>query len=273
MKLSFATLGCPRWNLKQIADNAKSLGYDGVELRGAPGEHIGPDETPESRRAIRQLFEKHQIEVASIMGYSTFTLDDPVKQQQSIDDGLKFVEVARDVGCPVLRIFAGKFCQAGREESLRRVIEGVKRVAGKAEKFGVRLAIETHDDWCKGENLRAVLAGVRLPVLGICWDVGNSFFAEPLRQTHAAIHHDIAHVHYKDGKRDAAGKEHSVLPGTGEVDMPLAMRLLHDGGYKGYLSFEWEKKWQPELAEPEVAFPHYIKYVTGLMEKLGVPRG
>ena len=65
----------------------------------------------------------------------------------------------------------------------------------------------------------------------------------------------------------------SKLPGTGEVDLQRALRILHEGGYRGYLSFEWEKKWEPDLAEPEIAFPHYAKFVAKLMAEEGVPRG
>ena len=273
MRLSFASLGCPGWNLQQVAENARALGYEGVELRGSPGEHIGPDETPETRSAIRRLFEANGVQIACIMGYSTFTWDDLQKQAQSIETACKFLEVASDVHCPVLRIFGGKFSDAGREESLRRVIAGIRQVAGRAEKAGVKLAIETHDDWCKGENLRAVLAGVQSPALGVCWDIGNSFFTEPLDDTWRTIRQDIVHVHFKDGARGGDGKVHSILPGTGQVDMRRALQLLHTGGYQGYLSFEWEKKWQPELAEPEIAFPHYARVAAGLMRDLGVPRG
>jgi hypothetical protein len=52
-----------------------------------------------------------------------------------------------------------------------------------------------------------------------------------------------------------------------------ALRFLHKSGYSGYLSFEWEKKWEPALEEPEIAFPHYVKYVGGLLSTLGVSRG
>ena len=38
MKLSFSTLGCPRWDMKEIVATAKDLGYDGVELRGVQSE-------------------------------------------------------------------------------------------------------------------------------------------------------------------------------------------------------------------------------------------
>jgi len=273
MKLSFTTLGCPDWTLEQVAENARKMGYDGVELRGVAGNHIAPDETGESRAAIRKLFDDNGIEIACIMGYSRFTTDDQDKRNEDIEVAKKFLSVARDVGCPVLRIFGGVFTEAGRDESLRRVIEGIRRLTGPAEDNGVKLAIETHDDWCKGANLRAVLDGVASPALGICWDACNSFFVEPLEETYDAIKDDIVHVHFKDGVRGDDGHVKSALPGDGEVDMKKILQLLHSGGYDGYLSFEWEKKWQPELAEPEVAFPHYIKCAAALMGELGVPRG
>jgi hypothetical protein len=37
--------------------------------------------------------------------------------------------------------------------------------------------------------------------------------------------------------------------------------LLAAGGYDGYLTLEWEKKWQPEIAEPEVVFPAYARFL------------
>jgi sugar phosphate isomerase/epimerase len=30
------------------------------------------------------------------------------------------------------------------------------------------------------------------------------------------------------------------------------------GGYQGWVSVEWEKRWHPEIAEPEVALPQHL---------------
>jgi len=40
--------------------------------------------------------------------------------------------------------------------------------------------------------------------------------------------------------------------------------VLKQIGYEGFLSLEWEKLWRPEIAEPEVVFPHYIKRMKEL---------
>lgn len=271
MKLSFATLGCPGWNIEQVAANAKTMGFDGVELRGVKGEHIGSDETPEELKKIKKLFKDSGVEIAAIMGYSTFTIDDLAKREESISMAISFLETAHNIGCPVLRIFGGMHStQLDREGNIKRVAEGIRRVADHAERLGVKLALETHDDWCKGENLAGVLKGVGSPALGICWDVGNSFFTEPLEKTYESVKGHIFHVHFKDAAREADGKVESRLPGKGEVDMRKALELLKRDGYDKYLSFEWEKKWQPDLAEPELAFPHFAKFTKSLMKDLGI---
>ena len=38
MKLSFSTLGCPAWTLRQVIDLARRERYDGVELRFIEGD-------------------------------------------------------------------------------------------------------------------------------------------------------------------------------------------------------------------------------------------
>ena len=39
---------------------------------------------------------------------------------------------------------------------------------------------------------------------------------------------------------------------------------LHAQGYDGWYTFEWEKRWHPELAEPEIALPAGAAFVRAL---------
>jgi sugar phosphate isomerase/epimerase len=264
MKLSFATLGCPNWTLEQIAANAQTMGYDGVELRGTPGEHIGPEESPAACARIRELFASHGVAITAIMGYTRFTVTDPAARAAGRAALEKFIDVAQAIGCPVIRVFGGQLEGADLAANIGRVVEALKPLADKAQRSGVRLALETHDDWCVGANARAILDGIGSPAVGMCWDVANSFFVEPLATTFDAIRGRIAHVHFKDAAREN-GKVHSKLPGTGQVDLRQALHLLRSDGYAGYLSFEWEKKWEPLLEEPEIAFPHYAAFTRAIL--------
>jgi sugar phosphate isomerase/epimerase len=49
-----------------------------------------------------------------------------------------------------------------------------------------------------------------------------------------------------------------VLLGEGDVPLKKMLDMLVAGGYAGYAILEWEKRWIPELAEPEVVFPQYV---------------
>ena len=47
------------------------------------------------------------------------------------------------------------------------------------------------------------------------------------------------------------------------------VRLLVAGGYSGYYSFEWELCRHPDIGEPEVAFPHYVKVMAEYLAAAG----
>jgi sugar phosphate isomerase/epimerase len=48
-----------------------------------------------------------------------------------------------------------------------------------------------------------------------------------------------------------------VLLGQGEVPVQEMIALLAHDGYQGWVSVEWEKRWHPEIEEPEVALPQH----------------
>jgi hypothetical protein len=53
-------------------------------------------------------------------------------------------------------------------------------------------------------------------------------------------------------------KLHSTLLGEGEAPVKEAVNVLVNGNYDGYYGLEWEKLWEPDIEEPEVAFPQFI---------------
>ncbi|PYV63779.1 MAG: sugar phosphate isomerase/epimerase, partial [Acidobacteria bacterium] len=51
-----------------------------------------------------------------------------------------------------------------------------------------------------------------------------------------------------------------ALAGSGTFPLREILAKLKAIGYKRFVSFEWEKKWRPELAEPEVAIPQFAQW-------------
>jgi len=71
----------------------------------------------------------------------------------------------------------------------------------------------------------------------------------------------------RDARRTGDGWQ-LLLLGQGEIPVKDALRLLTARGYEEFISVEWEKKWHPELAGPEVAFPQHIEVLQSYLRDL-----
>ena len=99
MKLSFSTLGCPRWTLKEIVATAKDLGFGGVEIRGI-GDKINALEIPEfSDAEIEQTKEKIAqtgLVIPSLTSGATLAVRD--RAQDSFLEACGYIDLARKLG-------------------------------------------------------------------------------------------------------------------------------------------------------------------------------
>ena len=265
MKLSFGTLGCPDWTIDEVVARAAEYGYDGVELRGALGEHIAPEEKPAEKRRIKKLFKDAGVEIAAINAYTRFASADAAERAKQVKTLEDFIDLAAEVGSPVVRTFGGSIPEGyTREEAVAWIAEALNEVARRAEAKGVLVALETHDHFATGREVADVLAEVPSKSIGVCWDFANVVDRETVEESYRPIAGRIHHVHVKDHVPADGGHKY-VFVGEGRVDIRRAVELLAGEGYDRYLSLEWEKKWKPELAPPEEAFPQYLEYMRELL--------
>lgn len=264
MKLSFTTLGCPDWDLPTIANNAKALGYDGVELRTSPdGNHLSPDAPDAEVVKVGQLFRDAGAPIMSVMGYSRFAFLDQAEIAKNQALLRRLVKVASLLKAPFIRTFAGQVPQGTDPDAMAQTVAAaIKPVAKEASDAGVMIALETHDDWCAGRRVMHVAEAVG-PGFGIVYDIFNAFHAgiEPWHVTYDLVKSRIAYCHLKDGKKDSAGQTPYTLLGEGDLPIADLLGRFKADGYHGYFSFEWEKKWHPSLADPGISFPHYVATV------------
>jgi sugar phosphate isomerase/epimerase len=272
VKLSFTTLGCPDWSLEEIARRAAAYGYDGVELRVAPdGNHLSPDASPGEAARIAGRFRDAGVPVMSLMGYTRFALMDPaeIASQQALMRRL--LALARAMEVPHVRTFGGQLAPgADREAAIRTVGDALAPLAAEAAGLGVRIGMETHDDWCAGDVVRRVIDRAASPGLGVVYDIFNAFDSglESWDVTYDKVRDRIVYCHLKDGFRGRDGKLAYVPIGAGDLPLPSILGRLKRDRYAGYLSFEWEKKWHPELDPPERALPQFAHKARALWNSL-----
>jgi sugar phosphate isomerase/epimerase len=263
MKLSFTTLGCPDWSLEQIAKNARDFGYEGVELRThTDGNHFSPDASKDEAKRAGQLFRDHGAPVFSVMGYTRCAFTDAAEVARNQELMRKLIGIAEAMGAKYIRTFAGQVPKDTNIDAMTETVaKALKPLCKEAGSRGVKISIESHDDWCGSARLLKLIGLIDEPNgFGVTWDIFNGLHAniEPWEKAYAALKQHILYCHVKDGWFSDDHKQHHYCPvGAGDLPLNAVLKALKKDGYNSYLSFEWEKKWIPELEAPEKVFPQY----------------
>ncbi len=273
--IAFSTLGCPAWSWKTILDQADRLGYAALELRGVMGE-MDLTKVPElsgSRRADTKKDLAALGLVISDLGASARMHEkEPATRAAQLDEGRRFIDLAHALEVKYVRMFGDRIPEGEpREDVMTRVAEGFQQMAAHARSAGVTVLMESHGDFTRSKDLVAIERAVGSPAFALLWDAHHTFVAggEAPADTYAAIGRLVRHTHLKDSK--AAGSDRRyVLTGTGDVPIKTQVSVLAKAGYTGYYCLEWEKKWHPEIEEPEVAFPHYARTIGEYLADAGV---
>ncbi len=277
--IAFSTLGCPNWSWKTILDNADRLGYAALELRGVAGEMDlpkVPELTGSQLAGTKRDLAALGLVVSDLGASASMHEKDPAKREKQLDEGRRFIDLAHALGVKYVRMFGNNIPPGEpREEVLKRVADGFRTMADYAKPAGVVVLIETHGDFTHSNDVEEILTSVNSPQFALLWDAHHSYVAghEQPADTVAKLGKWMRHTHLKDSVPGPSGKPEDrryVLTGTGQVPVREQVNALAKAGYKGYYCFEWEKKWHPEIEEPEVAFPQYAKVMAEYLAAAGV---
>src|SRR5215813_3956118 len=270
MKLAFSTLGCPNWEPNQITETAQRLGYDGVELRALSGSlnllgrsEFGPMEIENTRAS----FDDRGLEVCCIDTSCAFHSPDRMERLNQVKVAVLHGELAAQLGARLIRVFPDKV-QPGvdRDQTCDYISESLRQIAERLPNE-VHVALETHGDFARAEASAEIVARANHPNVKLIWDVANSLAAgDSIEDAACIVAPYLAHIHLRDA-RPALGSEHwlPVLAGRGDVSFAETLVVLQRLNYDGYISFEWEKYWHPEIEEPEVALPDFIDAMRSLV--------
>ena len=269
MKFAFSTLACPKWSVKQVIENALSMGYDGIEWRLLDGKIIDP--VHDSTKVVDAVAacRKSGLEVCALDTSCSFNHADPEVRAEQIADLLNWIVLAQKVGVPIVRVFGGKDAQNSSpqpsEDTVNAwVADSLRFVADKIEQSSVTIVLETHDAFSSARRVASVLQSVNSRHVAALWDSHHPYrVGETVEDVVDALQGRIVHVHVKDARRNPADSTGwQLVPlGEGEVPVRKQLHILTQQNYIGYVSVEWEKYWHPELAEPELALPQHILWL------------
>jgi sugar phosphate isomerase/epimerase len=260
VKFTLNTLGAPAWTLEETAKNTRAYGYAGVDLRLIDGEVISVDSVRANRKRIKQLFPVDELPVATLATSVRLATREPQIRQATLDEGYAWIDLAAELQVPVIRFFAARNPpEMDLESSIQVVGEMLALLSERARQAEVQIGVETHDEFASARTVARALVFAPSDITGAVWDMWHTARAgespgECIEQLNARI----INVHLKDARRTADGWQ-LVLLGEGDILVEEGLRSLQTIDYKGSVSVEWEKKWHPDIAEPEVAFPQYMR--------------
>ncbi len=263
MKIGVSTLGCPDWTLGEILSRGKAYGYDGIEWRG-----LGPDldltqspafATPAAIAQTRQAHADAGLEICGLDSSARLADVDPATWGENKDHAERMIDLAAALGAPTVRIFGGDGPEGEpRAVTASRVADRLRLLGDYAAQTqaGVCVVLETHDAFSTGAQVAEALRLCPHPQVGALWDLHHPYRqGETPTETWDALGPYVRQTHVKDSH---PGGTYCLL-GEGDIPIMEMLHLLKGGGYDGWINLEWEKRWIPSLADPEVAFPQYAQ--------------
>jgi sugar phosphate isomerase/epimerase len=267
-RIAFSTLAFPDADLATAVSLGRAWGYAGVELRLVDGELIDPAMPAAARARVKRTLAAVGLPAVAVDSSIRLTGEDPGAELR------QFLELASDWEAPLVRVFGGPLPDDGpgrraRLEAAARVLE---EAAPAAERLGVAIGVETHDAFSASAVVAELLAQVDSAAVGAVWDSHHPHrMGERAADVWANLGPRVLLAQVKDARPDSGRDDgwQLVLLGEGEVPVRDMLALLSGGGYQGWVSVEWEKRWHPELAGPEVALPQHLAMLGGWLEEGG----
>ncbi len=139
----------------------------------------------------------------------------------------------------------------------------------KIRKYNIGVAIHNHGP---GDLLYPSVTSAfekvdgRDPRFGLCMDIGHTYrIGEDPDVIMKKFRHRILDIHVKDVT--SRGKDGSTLEmGRGKIDIPGFLKAVKKSGYKGVLSFEYEK----DAEAPIPGLAESVGYMRGVIKSLGL---
>ena len=248
----------PKVPFEKIIENAAEIGFDGVELLHRQFE----SEDPAYLNRVKKLAAANGLSLPMLSIHQDFVSPDAAERQKNIDHTKHCMDLASQLGIPLVRLNSGRWKTIKSFDELMKVkgdepplpgyklqdavdwcVDSIEKCLPHAEKLGVVLALENH--WgltTSVDTLLAIWKRVNSPWLGLNLDTGN-YPGDP----YEGIAQLAPNATIVQAKMYYGGGEWYTL----DLDYPRIAGILKKAGFKGWVSLEMEGKEDPAKAVPK----------------------
>lgn len=238
-------------------------------IAGEGGEHIeivpvGFDLTKDQALTgqIRQKAASAGIDVSNYAIGASFLQEDPAEVKAEIERVKRHVDIAAELGVRLMRHDVAQkrppadLSLSTYEADLPRLIEACQEIADYAKPYGITTSVENHGYYIQSsERVYRLVKGVGRDNFRTTVDIGNFLCADEDPVVAVKRNLEIASIiHLKDFYRRRPAVDlgegwihtpggyylRGAIFGHGDVDCYEIMGMIHESGYEGYLSLEFE---------------------------------
>lgn len=240
----------------ECIDHAARMGFDGVDILLIQMD----DQSKGALNKIKRHALINGLDLCCMSTHQGFVSPDEARRQKNVDLTIQQIEIAYQLGVPIVRINTGRWGTSGNfdelmanrgiepvlpghteDEGFKWVIDAIEKCLPKAEECGVILGLENHWGLARTpEGLLRIVNAIDSPWLQVLLDTGN-FLEDPYDKLEMCAPKTVfmqAKTYYGGG-----------LWYTLDLDYPRIGRLMRKHGFKGYVSLEFEgnEDWQTAI--------------------------
>ncbi len=255
--------------MDRVIDTAVQNKYDAIDFRGYLDEievidspHFQGEELRETALRVQDA----GLEVSCLSSGASMTVATEPAREAQLDKMRRYADLCHAFGCRQVRIFGGSV--KGVADPLACAAKTLVAAAAIARDAGIVFAVETHDDWISTEKLRSALRAAGEPEgIGLLWDLKHPWCRNGEEPEFSAknLAGKLVNTHWKDYVSTPDGNSRLCPVGEGELPIAKLHAALQRIGYDGWYTLEWEKRWHPEIEEPEVVIPAFATFIHSLV--------
>jgi sugar phosphate isomerase/epimerase len=191
------------WDLAAILKNCEETKYDGVELRTGHKHGVELDLPASARAEVKKRFADSPVKLAQLGSTYEFHSTDPAEVRRNIDGCKRYIELARDVGAPGVKVRPnGLQTRAGVpvEKTLEQIGKSLRELGATASDNRVEVRVEVHGSGTsRVDYIEKVMAVADHPMVVVNWNSNpTDLEGGTLEQNFARVSKKIRHVHTRD---------------------------------------------------------------------------
>lgn len=249
MKIGFSSSACPGADLPTMIEQARTLGYDSIELRApAAGQDSAAWAALGDPAAAAKAAGEAGVELACLATDLSFHWPDRAKLDEQKGALRHTLELAAKLGCPFVAIKSGSVPPLrSREPVLQRIVENVREMAGHAAEHRVIILLENSGNLASSRDLWYLLDAVGHPSVRGCWDPCQAkAVGDPVGLAVPRIGRSLAVAHMLDAEFAENGQLLKfVAPGEGQADLARFLLLMQGIGRQTQLIVSWPESGSP----------------------------